>query len=347
MTPRIAIVGAGANGASVGADLTRAGHDVTFIEQWPAHVEAMRSSGIRVHFPDTVETTQVRVHHLCEVAELRETFDIVLLMVKAYDTRWACELIKPLLAPDGMVVGIQNGMTLDDIADIIGSPRTLGSVIEIASTMFDPGVVQRDTSRDLSWFAVGGIEESAQERAYKVAAILRHVGRVEVSDDIRSSKWMKLVANCTELVTSAALNMTVMEAVRVPGMKPLMIEAGNEAVRTALRLGHRIRPIIGMSQGDVTAPESFAEKLLDVVHDEFSVEGQKTTVLQDWIKGRRSEVHELNGLVVREQTRLGGTAPVNQAVVEVAVRIEAGHLPARPENAELLLSLAAMSAAPH
>ena len=48
---RIAVVGTGANGAAIGADLTNAGHDVTFVEQWPAHVEAMRAHGIRVETP--------------------------------------------------------------------------------------------------------------------------------------------------------------------------------------------------------------------------------------------------------------------------------------------------------
>ncbi len=107
--------------------------------------------------------------------------------------------------------------------------------------MFEPGIVNRDTPREQSWFAVGGIEERAHARATDIATILAHAGRVEVSDDIRSSKWMKLVANSTELVTSAVLNMTVMEAVQVPGMHALMIEAGNEAVRTALQLGHTLR----------------------------------------------------------------------------------------------------------
>lgn len=50
--PRIAVLGAGANGASIGADLIAAGHDVTLIEQWPAHVEAMRSHGLRIAMPD-------------------------------------------------------------------------------------------------------------------------------------------------------------------------------------------------------------------------------------------------------------------------------------------------------
>ena len=93
---RIAVMGTGASGASIGADLTRAGLDVTFIEQWPAHVEAMRAKGVRIEMPEQVLTTPVRAFHLCEAASLRETFDVVLIVVKAYDTRWACELVKPL-----------------------------------------------------------------------------------------------------------------------------------------------------------------------------------------------------------------------------------------------------------
>jgi len=70
--PRIAIVGTGANGAGIGADLVNAGLDVTFIEQWPAHVDAMREHGVTVILP-TGETTvtPVTAHNLCEVATLR------------------------------------------------------------------------------------------------------------------------------------------------------------------------------------------------------------------------------------------------------------------------------------
>lgn len=339
MNTRIAVLGTGANGASVGADLTRAGLDVTFVEQWPDHVAAMRRDGVRVEVAGVTEVTDVRVHNLCEVAEMREKFDVVLLMVKAYDTRWACELIRPVLADNGVVVGIQNGMTMPDITEIVGPERTLGAVIEIASTMFEPGIIRRDTSRATSWFAVGGSDGAAHARAPQIADILRHAGRVEISDDIASSKWMKLVANCTELVTSAVLDMTVMEAARVPGMRAVMIEAGNEAVRTCLALGHQLRPIIGMTSDDLTEPTSFAEALLQVVHDKFSIEGQLTTVLQDWRKGRRSEVHELNGHIVREQVRLGGAAPVNAAVVALAERIERGDHKAGPDNAAELLTL--------
>lgn len=66
MTRKIAVLGAGANGASIGADLTRAGEDVLLIEQWPAHVEAMRANGLLVNMPDESQRTDVRTMHLCE-----------------------------------------------------------------------------------------------------------------------------------------------------------------------------------------------------------------------------------------------------------------------------------------
>lgn len=81
-TQKIAVVGTGANGASIGADLIRGGHDVTFIEQWPAHVEAMRAHGLTVRMPDRVEVTPVDALHFCQVAEIRHRFDIVFISVK-------------------------------------------------------------------------------------------------------------------------------------------------------------------------------------------------------------------------------------------------------------------------
>ncbi|MFW8745580.1 ketopantoate reductase family protein, partial [Mesorhizobium japonicum] len=106
-------MGTGAQGAGIGADLLRAGLDVTFIEQWPSHVEAMRRDGITVRMPQETQVTPVpRALHLCDVATLREPFDLVFTLVKAYDTRWTVELIRPYLAPDGLVAGLQNGMSL-------------------------------------------------------------------------------------------------------------------------------------------------------------------------------------------------------------------------------------------
>jgi 2-dehydropantoate 2-reductase len=334
---RIAVVGAGANGAAIAADLTLAGLDVTCIEQWPAHVEAIRADGVKVKSPDgAVKTAPLRIFHLCEVAELREPFDLVLVVVKAYDTRWHCELIAPLVADDGLVVGVQNGMTLDEMAAAVGPRRTLGAVIEIAGNMFEPGVVERQTDAAGTWFALGAYDESARGREEEAAAVLRHTGTVEVTADIRSAKWMKLVANAAEMVPSAILDLTLLDALRVPGMRAVMDAAGTEALNTALALGHEIVPMFGQEGIEELPPERYAGALLDAVVAGWSLESTRVAVLQDWIKGRRAEGEEINGLVAAEQDRLGLATPVNERLIEIARRIESGELRPGPENAELL-----------
>ena len=52
MSPKIAVLGTGANGSCIAANLIDAGRDVVLIDQWPAHVEAMRAGGLRIAIRD-------------------------------------------------------------------------------------------------------------------------------------------------------------------------------------------------------------------------------------------------------------------------------------------------------
>ncbi len=343
MSQRIAIVGAGANGAGVGADLTRAGEDVILIEQWPAHVEAMKAHGVRVETEDAEpEVTPVRVHHICEVAELRDTFDVVLVLVKAYDTRWATELILPRLADDGLIAGVQNGMTALDVAAIAGDARTLGAVIEVSSTMYEPGVIHRHTPREKSWFAVGSLTDATRGREEELASVLRHAGTVATVDDILAAKWMKLVSNASVLVPTATLGLPMADALVVSGMRELMERAGQEALDVGQRLGHPILPIFGLTATDVAEPSIVVSTMLDTLYAGFVRPGATTTVLQDWTKGRRSEAGDINGAVVRAGADAGIPTPVNAAILEVARRIESGDLTPSPDNLALLQRLAGL-----
>jgi 2-dehydropantoate 2-reductase len=338
---RIAVVGTGANGASIAADLTRDGLDVTLIEQWPAHVRAMRSDGVRVEFDSgETETTPVRVHDLCEVAELRTSFDAVLILVKAYDTRWAAELIRPLVAPRGVVAGVQNGMTTAAIADVVGADRTVGTVIEVSSTMRDPGVVRRHTDRSQSWFAVGAPYADLEGRDDVIADLLGRSGRVARVDDILATKWMKLVSNTTTLVTTAITGLPMIDAAKVPGVLDVMLEAGRETVRVGRAQGYPVLPIFGLTPVEVADVDHVAETLHGILYRDFTKPGATTTVLQDWTKGRRSEAADLNGVVVSLGAPLGIPTPVNAAVVDVARLIEEGSLAPGAEATRRMLAVA-------
>ena len=153
MTKKIAVLGTGANGGCVAADLARAGRDVTLIDQWPAHVEKMKADGLTINMPEETLQVSVRAEHLCDVCSLNATYDIVFLMVKAFDARWMAEFIKPYLDEDGLLIGVQNGMTAEDLAEVVGRQRTLGCAVELSSELFDPGIVKRNTPPERTWSA--------------------------------------------------------------------------------------------------------------------------------------------------------------------------------------------------
>ena len=84
------------------------------------------------------------------------------------------------------------------------------------------------------------------------------------------------------------------------------------------------------------------DTLLDALYRGFVTPNTTTTVLQDWSKGRHSEVDDLNGQVVRSSAAVGLQAPVNAAVVEVAGRIERGELEPAVSNLALMRELAGL-----
>ena len=106
----MAIVGAGAAGSYIGAFLTREGHDVTILDMWGEHVDAMRSGGINVTGCQGPFNVSVNAHHFSDAMQINQQFDIIFLAVKSYDTEWVAHFAKRLLRNDGVVVDNQNCM---------------------------------------------------------------------------------------------------------------------------------------------------------------------------------------------------------------------------------------------
>jgi len=330
------VLGTGANGSCIAVDLVRGGHDVVLIDQWPEHVETMRAKGLTISMPGEELHVDVDAHHLCDVCALGQTFDIVILCVKAYDTKWTAQLIEPYLAEDGLLIGIQNAMTTEDIIAVVGPSRTLGCVIELSSEIFTPGIVQRNTPPAKTWFGLGSLDPSTAGREAEIEEILKCAGRVSITSDILSAKWMKLVVNTMCLGPMAMLGLAQQEAAKLPGMRELVLKIGTEALAIGQERGHRIEPIFGLSEEDVADTNRLLEKLFDKLVSDIGPKA-RDCVLQDHIKGRYSEVDQINGLVVEECEARGISAPANAAIVEITRRITAGELEPDPANLDLVL----------
>ncbi|MEL0012516.1 MAG: ketopantoate reductase C-terminal domain-containing protein, partial [Alphaproteobacteria bacterium] len=229
-------------------------------------------------------------------------------------------------------------MMQDDIAEIVGPGRTLGCVVELSSEIFTPGEVQRNTPPAKTWFGVGALEGGPKGREEEIADILRHAGKVSITDQIVAAKWMKLVVNTMCLGPFALMGLTLYEAMKLPGMREFALRAGTEALTVGQTMGHTIQPIFGLKPEDVKDTNRLLEKLLDKLAADIGP-AARDCVLQDHIKGRYSEVDLINGLVVEESARRGQSAPVNAAIAEITRQIQAGELEPDPSNLERALEL--------
>jgi 2-dehydropantoate 2-reductase len=259
-------------------------------------------------------------------------------MVNAYDTRWMAEFIEPYLAADGLLVGAQNSMTVDAIAGIVGPERTIGCVVELSAEVYTPGIVIRNTPPAGTWFAIGSLDEATGRWLPEIEALLTHVGKVSISDNILSAKWMKVVVNCMTMAVKSMMGMTSGEIFVIPGVRELMLSSGEEALRAGQALGYRIEPIIGLKAEDAQGSNRFLENLLDKMTADVGPTA-RNAMLQDHIKGRRTEIDLINGLVADESRRLGLAAPVSDVLVAINRRITAGELKPDAANPDLALSM--------
>src|SRR5687768_10062857 len=225
-TKKIAVLGAGAIGSSVSADLTKAGYDITVIDQWPAQVEALKAKGLRITMPDGVVETPIRALHVCDLASSNLEFDIVFLTCKSNDDRWMAELIKPYLKADGVLTGVQNGFNDDTLASILGRNRVVGCALELSAEIFTPGQVKRNTTHKTTWLSVGELDGFYTPRVKEIAEILSKVGRCDVTGNIYGAKWTKLIANTMTMGPFGLLGLGNKDASGLPGMFDISVSLG-------------------------------------------------------------------------------------------------------------------------
>ncbi len=340
MEKQIAILSTGAIGSSIGADLSHAapaGYNVSLVDQWPAHVEAMKANGLRVTMPDSELHTKVEAYHLCELSSLKRQFDIVLLTAKSHDTRWLCEFIKPYLKEDGMIVGAQNGMNNADIIDIIGKPRVMGCVLELSAEVFTPGLVQRNTDPAHTWFGLGELDGGVTPRLTALEKLMKHSGAITITDNIEGAKWTKLVNSSMILAPFGALGLQSWQAVEIPEVVNLCARLASETMRVGAAHGYQLDAIFGLSPEEFMGPEEkIIDKLLYTILGHMGKKGSRTArgvVFQDFLKGRRTETEHLNGHIARKGREKNIPTPANDAVVALCQRMERGEL--KPDRAHI------------
>src|SRR3989440_7539698 len=307
MAMRIGIIGAGAIGSVVGGMLTKAGHDVTLIDQWPEHIETMRKNGLRLSGTCGDHTIRVKALHIYEAQAISEPFDAVFISVKSYDTEWATHLgIQYLKKPNGVVVDFQNGINDERVAAIAGRERTLGSVITIGAGMYEPGHAMRTDTGSIG-FKIGELDGKETDRARELAKIMSDVAVTKVTTNLFGERWSKLTVNCMANPLAGLSGFGSAEVRSEPVPRRIALRLAAEVVRVGRASGHEIEPIYGLAtQRFVDAAEGRgpAELEADIAASARHLSGGRPSLLQDVLRKRRTQSGDLNGYVVAEGRRL-------------------------------------------
>src|SRR6185312_6696126 len=224
---------------------------------------------------------------------------IVLLCVKTLDTEIAAQAIKPHLAPEAIVVSMQNGVDNVERIRAASGIDALGAAVYVAAAMSAPGHVTHTGRGDL---IVGRFPQSklGPQPAERVAECFVGAGMpCRVTDDVRGPLWAKMFMNCAYNAISA------LGHARYGGM------AAREEIREIMRLA--IEEAVAVARADrIPLPvDNFVEsgwKLAETMSNATS------STAQDLARGKRTEIDSLNGYIMRRGLALGVPTPVNQTL---------------------------------
>lgn len=302
---KICVLGAGALGCSIGGVLTEAGEEVWLINRSAAHIEAMQRAGLRM-LDGGVERT-VKVHAATSCAGLAP-MDLVIVLVKSFDTAAAIEAAAPVVGEHTVVLSLQNGLGHEDIlAEVVGRRRVLAGKTYVGGVMTGPGRITIGTRGKLT--LIGELDGSMSGRVQAIAHAFNRAGlETTVSPNIVGTMWDKLLINVATGALSAITGLPYGGLYSLAEVEATAVAAVAEAIAVARAGGVQL---------SIAEPRQAWEMAAAGLPAEF-----KASMLQSIEKGSRTEIDFINGSVVRWGERCGVPTPVNRALIACVKGIE-------------------------
>ena len=348
MTQRIVIIGAGALGGYVGGSLAHLGHDVTFIDPWPENVETIRARGLELDglTPEECFTVkQAKILHVTEAQSLASApADIAVVAMKSYDTLWATALVAQHLKPAGFAVSLQNCLNEETIAGVVGWGRVVGVVASLISVdLYEAGRIRRTIAKGgdkHTVFRVGEPHGRITPRVEALAGWLRGIDSAKATPNLWGERWTKLVQNAMGNPITAATGMTTPASQAHPVIRRFAISVTAEGIRVGHALGYQREKIRGIEpevyvradEGDRAAMDTIESVLVPKGKENPRGDIQRPSMAQDILKGRRTEIEQMNGFIARKGAELGIATPANAKITGLVMRIERGELKPSPSH---------------
>ena len=288
---KVQIMGAGALGCLFGYLIQRAGYDVVFVargKQLKALKGGLRISGL-------VED-EVDVY----VVNRPESADITFVTVKAYDTENVARVLANVDC--GIVCSLQNGIGNEETL-MKYVRRVLGGVTTYASNLIDYGHIEFAGEGETF---VGELSGEISKDVGIVVDVLRSSGiNARAVSDIKRRIWLKAVINSAINPITALCRCRNGAIVEVPELWKIAEGIARE--------GERVMRALGFD----------AYGIVDLVRDvAMRTRNNRSSMLQDMERGKRTEIDFINGAILRTAEELGLDVPLNRIMYLLVKGVE-------------------------
>lgn len=301
---KICMIGAGSLGSAIGGTLALGGHEVTFVDTYREHVDAVNRDGLHLVDSPDAPGRIAKVRAAMEYEGIPPQ-DLMIILVKSFATREAIRQAKQssAIGPDTLVMTIQNGMGNEEIIiEELGGGNVISGKTFVSGFLLEPGKVM--AAVDGRKTVIGEMDGSRSIRIERLSVELTHSGLTTVvSDNIRGMIWDKLFVNVATGAVSGVTGLPYGGLYQkyghgaLPELKEIALAAVKEAIAVAKASGIAVSCENAEAVWDSAAdgqPESF-----------------KASILQSLERNSPSEIDFINGAVSREGRKAGVPTPVN------------------------------------
>ena len=303
---KIVIVGPGAMGSLFAALLSKSREEVWLLAKDKERGSKLNEKGISLE--GISGNWQAKVKVTAQPQEIGAA-DLVIICVKSYDTKEAAVAAKPLLGDNTRVLTLQNGIgNIEIISEVVGQEKVIGGVTNLGATLIDAGHIRHAGKGQT---LIGRIDGKIPVEMRSIREIFNRSGlETRISRDIKGLLWSKLIINAGINALTAITRLNNGRLIEFDGTRRVMREAVTEAIRVAKR--KRIKLIYD-------DPLAKVEAVCEATAINVS------SMLQDVLKKKRTEIDFINGVVVRQAQELGIPVPINSVLVDLVKTIEASY----------------------
>jgi 2-dehydropantoate 2-reductase len=329
--------GGGAIGGTIAACWARAGVPVLMVDVVEEHVQACRTTGLRIE--GSIENFTALVPSATP-DELRGTYSRIVLAVKATATEQAVAALTPHLASDGYVLSAQNGLNELVIAAKVGAQRTMGCFVNFGADWLEPGRIMYGGRGEV---VVGEIDGAPRERTVAMHKLLQlFEPNAVLTDNIWGYLWAKL--GFAAMLFATSLNNDGMDNnFADPKRFPVFDQLGREVMAVARAQGITPMPLTGFDPAAFMAgsPESAARASIAILSQRRrGAAKQHSGFWRDLaVRKRKTEIDPLMGKVAQLARRSGVRTPAIDTLIALVHDLEQGRRELSWETFEELLKV--------